>query len=235
VKAIEIIPATRRVGFVEIGEAVVLEELQRIIGQEDIVAAELAPGVTLWVDGQGLLRPDPQLWRLNSRKDIVLAGSAVITGHLAHSGEWADLQVDVALVAQDVRWLPELRFAGQRRRIEMVPTETGFVAVSQHEPVFAPLHEAEPPEPEEGPKRPLEFWTLYQREAEDPQTEELGAFYAKKLRIEPGENAKEVEHLDGDSEEELRKEIGLDEEAGDRRFPRGPADDPRIIATWIPS
>ena len=60
-------------------------------------------GADLWIDEEGMLAGEPDLWILGGEQ--LIAGRAVLVGGVA--GEWCDLPIPAEIAAGAVAWLPE--------------------------------------------------------------------------------------------------------------------------------
>lgn len=73
------------------------------IGADLLERVGCGSGVDLWIDEEGMLRDEPDVWILGGEQ--LIAGRAVLVG--GASGEWCDLPIPAEVAAGAVAWLPE--------------------------------------------------------------------------------------------------------------------------------
>jgi len=88
------------------------ETAREWIGADLLERVGCGAGADLWIDEEGMLRDEPDLWVLGGEQ--LLAGRGVLVGGVG--GEWCDLPIPAEVAAGAVAWLPD-RMRSRAREI----------------------------------------------------------------------------------------------------------------------
>jgi hypothetical protein len=219
-------PARKSVEFLDVQLSMLPGAIKQALKTEDPIAQLIAPGIAMWVDGRGLLKPggELRLWSLQGIEGTVWAGPALIHG-VSPAAQLIDIAVeDPGVISSQINWRDDIAFVGFDEQLAMTQANGGFLPQIQRIPRFEPVQQMPSGEiPPGAVPRTARVVTIFR--------DGMGGYRAVKHRIGPDGREFEQEGLAG-ALDEIYDEMGIDPEDA-KRFPREPTDHDDVVETWI--